>query len=268
VAARLRLEDGRRFFIKAVAETANPDTPGIHRREARVLAALPETVPVPRLLWTYDEGGWVGLCLEDIDGRHPGEPWTESDLALVIDTLKDLATALTPSPFATEETAADHFASTINGWQDAFERDERELDPWCRRNLSRLVELEQRSPEAAVGETLLNYDVRADNLLIAHDRVYVLDWPWARTGAWWIDIVCMAPSVTMQGGPQCEALLRRLDLTDVNRESIDAVVCALAGYFVVRSLEPPPPGIPTVRAFQAAQGRPAIAWLRERTGWD
>jgi len=30
----------------------------------------------------------------------------------------------------------------------------------------------------------------------------------------------------------------------------------------------PPPGIPTVRAFQAAQGRVAISWLRERSGWD
>jgi hypothetical protein len=114
----------------------------------------------------------------------------------------------------------------------------------------------------------LNFDVRADNLLIRGDRVYVLDWPWARTGAWWIDIACMAPSVAMQGGPSPEEVLSRVDLAGVRRESVDAVVCSLAGYFVVRSLEPPPPGLPTVRAFQAAQGRPAIAWLRERTGWD
>jgi len=38
--------------------------------------------------------------------------------------------------------------------------------------------------------------------------------------------------------------------------------------FVVRALEPLSPGIPTVRAFQAAQGRVAISWLRERLGWD
>jgi hypothetical protein len=98
--------------------------------------------------------------------------------------------------------------------------------------------------------------------------VYVLDWPWALTGAWWIDIVCMLPSVAMQGGPPPAEILSRVDMSGVRRDSVDAVVCALAGYFVVRSLDPPPPGLPTVRAFQAAQGWPAIAWLRERTGWD
>jgi hypothetical protein len=29
LAARLRLHDGRRFFVKAVSEMANPDTPDI-----------------------------------------------------------------------------------------------------------------------------------------------------------------------------------------------------------------------------------------------
>ena len=30
---------------------------------------------------------------------------------------------------------------------------------------------------------------------------------------------------------------------------------------------PPPPGLPTLRPFQAAQGEVALAWLRRRTGW-
>jgi hypothetical protein len=52
------LDDGRRVFIKAVSEEANLDSPGIHRQEARIVAALPLSVPVPRLLSTYDEAGW------------------------------------------------------------------------------------------------------------------------------------------------------------------------------------------------------------------
>jgi hypothetical protein len=77
----------------------------------------------------------------------------------------------------------------------------------------------------------------------------------------------MAPSVAMQGGPDPESFLSRLDLRGVPKDAVDAVVCSIAGYFVVRALEPPPPGIPTVRAFQAAQGRVAVEWLRERMGW-
>jgi Phosphotransferase enzyme family len=268
LAARLRLADGRRVFVKAVSETANPDTPDIHRREARILAALPASVPSPRLLWTYDEQGWVALCLEDIDGRHPYEPWRASDLDLVVETYVKMAADLTPSPVAVDHTAAQGFAHDINGWQAARRRGEKRLDPWCARNLARLAELESLAPRAAEGETLLHFDARADNLLIAGDRLYVLDWPWARTGAWWIDLVGMAPSVEMQGGPNAETFIRRLDLRRVPAESVDAVICSITGYFVVRALEPPPPGIPTVRAFQAAQGRVAIEWLRERTGWD
>ena len=78
----------------------------------------------------------------------------------------------------------------------------------------------------------------------------------------------MAPSVEMQGGPKQEDFLGRIGVGDVPAGAINAVICAMTGYFVVRALEPAPAGIPTVRAFQAAQGRVAIAWLRARTGWD
>ena len=268
LAARLVLEDGRRAFIKAVSEAANPDTPDIHRREARILAALPAIAPVPRLLWTYDERGWVALCLEDVDGRHPHEPWTEEDLVLVVAAVRKMAADLTPTPIDPGATAADRFRGSINGWKIALQRSESRLDPWSSRNLERLVKLEAEAPDASVGDTLLHFDTRADNILIAGRRVYIVDWPWARVGAAWVDWVAMAPSVAMQGGPDPEAFLRSFGVEGVSRHSIDAVLCTIAGFFTVRALDPPPPGIPTVRAFQAAQGRVANAWLRRRTGWD
>jgi aminoglycoside phosphotransferase (APT) family kinase protein len=268
LASRLVLDDGRRVFLKAVHESANPDTPKIHRREARILSALPITISVPRLLWTYDEGGWVALCLEDIDGRHPHEPWTAEDLSLVIAAAQKMSRDLTPSPIEVDHTAAYAFAHGINGWQRALDRGEARIDAWSRRNLSRLAELEARAPAASAGNTLLQFDMRADNMLIRGDRVFFVDWPWARTGAWWIDLLLMAPSVAMQGGPAPEIFLRLADLEGVARDELDAVICTMTGYFVVQSLEAPPPGIPTVRAFQAAQGRVASAWLRERLGWD
>ena len=266
--ARVLLHDGRRVFIKAVSGAANPDAPGLHRREARIVAALPASAPVPRLLWTYDEGGWVALCFEDVDGRHPYEPWTEPDLALVRDALRDMGTVLTPSPLEAGESAAEAFADHINGWQVADRRGEARLDEWCAENLGRLAELEAEAPAFAAGHGLVHFDLRADNLLLAGDRVYVVDWPWARVGPAWVDWVAMAPSVAMQGGPDPESFLARFQIEDVTKQGIDAVICTLAGYFVVGALDPPPPGLPTVRAFQAAQGRVAVRWLRERTGWD
>jgi len=222
---------------------------------------------VPTFLWSYDEEGWVALCFEDVDGRHPHEPWTEPDLALVVRTLKDMADVLTPSPFPTDETVGEWFEHTINGWQLALGRGEDRLESWCAENLSALAELEAEAPMLVDGDSLLHCDVRADNLLIARERVYVVDWPWVRLGPSWVDWVGMAPSVAMQSGPQPEDFMSRFDLSLVPDRAIDAAVCTIAGYFVVRALEPPPPGIPTVRAFQAAQGRAAVAWLRQRTGW-
>jgi aminoglycoside phosphotransferase (APT) family kinase protein len=268
LAARVRLEDGRRFFVKAVSEEANPDTPAIHRQEARIVAALPRSAPVPRFLGVYDEAGWVALAFEDVDGRHPHEPWTEQDLGLIVPTLVRMVSDLTPTPITSVETAAHGFQTTINGWQVALKRGEDRLENWALRNLGRLAELESRAPDASAGDTLLHFDTRADNLLIAGGRVYVIDWPWARIGAQWVDWVAMAPSVAMQGGPEPEDFLSRFGISGVSDEQVDAVLCTIAGFFAVRALDPPPRGIPTVRAFQAAQGKVAVAWLQRRVGWD
>jgi len=49
--------------------------------------------------------------------------------------------------------------------------------------------------------------------------------------------------------------------------SIPGRLAALTGFFVGQSRQPPPPGLPTLREFQAAQGRTALAWLKIRTTW-
>lgn len=267
LAARLRLHDGSRVFLKAVHEAANPDTPDIHRREARIVAALPVASPVPRLLWSYDEGGWVALCFEDVEGRHPHEPWTDDDLTLVVAALQAMASVLTPSPFDAGP-AADMFRRGINGWQLLRRSGETRLDGWALRHLDLLADLEANAPSRGEGGTLLHFDIRADNILIAGSRVYVVDWPWAKVGAAWVDWVAMAPSVAMQGGPDPESFLRRFPIEAVPADAIDAVLCTITGFLVRHSLEPPPPGIPTLRPFQAAQGQIALAWLRARLGWD
>ena len=113
--------------------------------------------------------------------------------------------------------------------------------------------------------TLLHQDVRADNLLLTDRGVMVVDWPHARVGQPWIDLLWFAPSVAMQGGPDPETLLRRFGpAADADPEAIDAVLTAIAGFFTVGSLLPDPPGLPTLRAFQAAQGAIARRWLAER----
>jgi hypothetical protein len=163
-------------------------------------------------------------------------------------------------------TAADGFAMMINGWVELKES-KAPLDDWSSRNIERLIDLEAKTPSVVAGQTLLNFDVRADNILIAGDRVYFVDWPWARIGAPFIEWVALAPSVFMQGGPAPGELLQMASLDGVDEGLINAVIASITGFFLGHSRRPPPPGIPTVRAFQAAQGEIALAWLKDRTGW-
>jgi hypothetical protein len=275
VAARLRLANGQRLFLKAIGPTPNADAVRFHRREGRIVSALPHDVPVPRLRWMYDsaDDGWVVLVFDEVDGDHPRQPWRLDELDRVLIGLAELADALTPSPLRQPEvrTAAQRLASTLCGWQflrqgPAWQIER--LDAWSRRHLDALADVEALAPAAVVGNTLLHFDVRADNILLARDRVWFFDWPHACIGAAYLDVVAFAPSVTMQGGPLPEAVLARSPVgRRADADAVTASLAAIAGYFTYQALQPPPPGIPTVRAFQAAQGVVAREWLARRTGW-
>jgi Ser/Thr protein kinase RdoA (MazF antagonist) len=231
---------------------------------------------VPPLLWWYDDQddtGWVVLVFEEIDGQHPAQPWRVDELHRVVDALAVLHKVLTPSPLPAgmAPTAGEHFASTIRGWQSLQDEGPsyiERLDDWSVRHLAALIQLEQAAVEAVAGDTLLNFDVRADNILLAGDRVWFLDWPHASVGAAWVDVVLFAPSVTMQGGPPPEAIIQRYPAChDADPAAITAAVAAMAGFFTYGALRPPPPGLPTVRQFQNAQGIVAREWLAQRMGW-
>jgi aminoglycoside phosphotransferase (APT) family kinase protein len=276
VAARVRCADGARWFVKAASAELNPDAPQFHRQEARVLADLDPLIlagrlPVPRLRGTVAQGPWFALVIEDVDGRQPVVPWRDNELSLVLAALDRLAEALTPAPAtiaSTVPSVTEYLGTDFSGWRTLARApgDDR-LDPWSREHLAELAALEATWATHVTGDTLLHADVRADNLLLTDDgdagtRVVVVDWPHACRGAAFVDLVAFAPSVAMQGGPEPTDLLARSRTGQgASRESLAAVVCALAGYFTERSLQPAPPGLPTVRQFQAAQGEVTRRWL-------
>ena len=99
-ALRLQLGDGRRAFVKAVGREPNPQSPALHREEARMLAQLPRTAPVPGLLGVHDDGDWAALVLEDVEGRHPELAWQIGELTRITAALEELQAQLTPCPVA------------------------------------------------------------------------------------------------------------------------------------------------------------------------
>ena len=154
VAARLTVDDGRRVFVKAVGPEPNSESPKIHRREIRIVADLPRAAPVPRLLRSYDEGegGWVALVFEDVDGRHPMQPWRIDELDRVVTAMEELSMTLTPSPLPATVVgmASDEF---VRGWSRLHEEQPSLLcrvDEWSRRHLEALVAIEDTVGDALV----------------------------------------------------------------------------------------------------------------------
>ena len=141
------------------------------------------------------------------------------------------------------------------------------MDEWSRRHIEALVAIEETVGGALEGDTLLNNDIRADNILLTPGRTWFVDWPHASVGPPWLDVVAFAPSVAMQGGPSPEEVISRHSACrSAESDGITAVVVTLAGYFTHKAVQPPPPGLPTVRAFQNAQGVVARKWVAQRTG--
>ncbi|WP_319462438.1 phosphotransferase [Micromonospora sp. RTP1Z1] len=267
-ADRVRTADGRRAFVKAVSPAQNDRSPALHRAEALISAALPPHAPAPRLLGSHDDGDWVALVFDDVDGRHPATPWLTTELGAVLTALETMAAALTPAAVAAVPTAAEQLSYDFGGWRRIAADPPADLDPWARTRLPQLCAAAERGLAALAGDTLCHLDVRADNLLIGRDgAVSVVDWPWACRGPAWLDTVLLLVNVRLHGGHDTEALLRGLPLTaGVDPAALTGVLAGLAGYFLDAARQPPPLGIPTVRAFQRAQGDALLPWLAERLG--
>jgi hypothetical protein len=90
-AGRVLTAGGRRALVKAVSSTQNEQSPTLHRAEANVVGQLPSTSFVPALLGVYDDGVWVGLVFEDLDGHTPAVPWNAAGLEAAMTALQHMA---------------------------------------------------------------------------------------------------------------------------------------------------------------------------------
>jgi hypothetical protein len=272
IACIARTFGGQEFFVKAACSVPNEHAPAFHRNEIRIASRFGPDVPAPKLIWSFDEGapGWVVLVFEVVHGHNPELPWRSRDVDLVVATLNRLAASLTPSPIPAE------IAGDLPSWRPFREsawallaaNPPETLDPWARRHLGALVALEGRTADVVAGDTLVHLDIRGDNLLLTDDGVVVVDWPHARVGAAWVDVVFFAPSLAMQGGPDPEDLIARVDVArNADPDAITAVIANTAGFFTFNGSLPPLEGLPGLREFQEGQGAVARRWLAHRTGW-
>src|SRR5260370_1360359 len=68
------------------------------------------------------------------------------------------------------------------------------VSAWAARHLDQLIMLECRGLVAARGATLVHFDALPHNILRTDDRVVLVDWPHARLGAPFIDLLMVLAS--------------------------------------------------------------------------
>jgi len=269
-AARLRLADGRRAFVKALGIDVHRPSFELYRSEAAVMPRLPQGLPVPRLLGVCDDGEWVALVYEEIDGRQPTVPWWPDELDRVAATLSDLGAALRPSPLPDAPGFAEMEgnAAFLGGWRRLAASPPPDVDPWLCHQLHRLAAEGTDLAELVGGDALLHTDLRSDNLLLTSDGgVVVIDWAWTCNGAPWLDLLLFAATVNAEGGGDAERLVRTHPLTrDVAPACIDVVLLAAAGSYWWMSLGSEDPAMPGGRANQRAYAHATLRWVRRRIG--
>ena len=268
LASRLTLDDGSGIFVKAIAPdevSGAPGGQGIYRREAQVVEALPDTVPAPRFLASLEAEAWVVLIFEEVIGTPPILPWQRGELNRVLEAMATLASILTPSPISAPPAS---FPGGVNDWaslcMDPSALDELPgLDAWARANVEQLSDVASTAKSAHQGSTLLHSDIRADNILLTSNGVVFVDWPHAKVGAPWVDLIYFLPSVAMQGGGDPQELFWDHPLAQgADRRAVCSVLASLTGFFIYGATQKPPPGLPMLRSFQLAQGIASLAWLR------
>jgi aminoglycoside phosphotransferase (APT) family kinase protein len=267
-ASVLTCEDGSRHFVKAASTKAQRMFAEAYRVEARMLRALPESAPAPRLLWLHDDDDWVVLGIEHVEARQPGRPWRETDLRRCVEMLERMAAALTPPP---PDLTADDFATEFDGWPAYWDELRRSVPdlPLIAERLDEAAGLAARFREVTAGSTVVHTDVRDDNLMLATDgRVLLCDWNWPVVGAPWLDTLFLMIGARGDGLDVDRALASAALTRDVPAEAVDIVLALVTGYFLTSAAQPVPPTSPYVRDAQRWQGEVCWRWLCERRGWS
>lgn len=258
-AARLRLSDGRRAFVKAVGDDLNTETPRLFRHEIEVLAHLGPAPYRPGVLATYDDGAWVGLLLEDIDGRHP-DLSTEGDTDGVWATVARQARELTPPPHGLRVLT---LADSVERWADSWDRivtGTACLPSWAGERVDALRARVTGLPDRLPVEALCHWDIRDDNLLVRVDgSVMVVDWGMSRLGPRWGDLFALC--LEWVETPEFD---RRMALTGADAATVTDLLLGLGGHGAFRATEPTPPGLPTLRVFQRREADRFLAGARRR----
>lgn len=252
-AVTLRSPAGDSFFVKAVGRSLNEQTLELFRRELALLRAMPPAPYRPPLLAAYDDGDWVALILNNVDGAYP-DMTSERDVDAVLTTVLSQTSELTPVPPGAQVPAiGETVARWQLRWQNILANPAVYLPQWAADTAEALAVCVGRLATQVAPTTLCHFDIRNDNLLITQrgDAV-IFDWGMARAGPAWVDLAMLAVQLpTAAGG---DGLLREHLPASDSRTATDFLI-AFAGAQSWNARQPAPPSLPAMPTYCAEDAR-------------
>ena len=267
-ATRVTCADGTRAFVKAVGAELNADTPGLFRREIGVLRHLGEHELWARLLASYDDGAWVALMIEDVDGRHPdfADP---AELDAVLTGVDRLSAVLRERDVPAEVDLVD-VGHLFGRWADSLSSlaeapASTPVPGWLRSDPAGWADV-LREQAALPMPHVVHWDIRIDNLLRRPSgEVVFVDWGTAARGPAWADPVL--------------ARLERVDdpwfdtsaasspaLAEAGEKVFTAFLAGFGAHLAVRSVAAVDVNLPTLNDFRIRESRRMLEAVARRSG--
>ncbi|MGP4103999.1 hypothetical protein [Nonomuraea sp. KM90] len=202
--------NAREVYLKAITR-GRADT-SRYRREWQTAQSMPKAAPVPRLLWSEEESGWLVYAFQLIDGDDPRADLKHgsTDLPYVFDGLNRLRSTLTPCPV--EVRSVVEYVTRLSFVGDRMLEQSEQVPG---ESVFKAA-LEGFTPDSlAGGDTLLNCRLDSRQLLVEERKVYVSGWTEPSRGEAWIEPALFAaasPTMTWDsasGPPELPPISRR-----------------------------------------------------------
>lgn len=267
-ATRLTCADGTRAFVKAVGAELNPDTPGLFRREVGVLGAIGAHELWARLLASYDDGDWVALLIEDVEGQHPdfADP---AELEAVLAGADRLSAVLEERHVPDSVDLVD-VGFVLRKWADCLATladapAEAPVPAWLRSDPHGWADV-LRDEAARPMPHVAHWDVRVDNLLRRPGgEVVFVDWGAAARGPAWADPL-LARLERVDETWFDDSIAGSPTLRDAGDEVVTAFLAGFGAHLAVRSVVAVDVNLPTLNDFRIRESRRMLDAVTRRAG--
>ena len=267
-ATRVTCADGTRAFVKAVGAELNPDTPGLFRREVGVLGHLGEHELWARMLASYDDGGWVALLIEDVEGRHPD--FTDAgELEAVLAGTDRLSAVLQEREVPSSVDLVD-IGHRFGVWAESLATlaeapAATPVPAWLRTDPHGWADV-LREHAAHPMHHVVHWDIRVDNLLRRPSgEVVFIDWGTAARGPGWADPL-LARLERVDEPWFDDSIASSPALSRAGDEVVTAFLAGFGAHLAVRSVVAVDVNLPTLNDFRVRESGRMLGAVARRTG--